>query len=76
MRCDSINVLGICEGGSFVVHAHSTRRVKNLIVTITPVDFHADQAEGRTDHGIYHLWTRSLTPKYVDRLIEATAICR
>ena len=47
---DSINVLGICEGGVFTLcHAAlHPERVKNLIVTITPVDFHADQAEGRT----------------------------
>jgi poly[(R)-3-hydroxyalkanoate] polymerase subunit PhaC len=72
-RLDSINVLGICEGGVFTL-CHSAlypERVKNLIVTITPVDFHADQAEGRTDHGFINLWTRSLTPEDVDRLIEA-----
>ena len=70
---DSINVLGICEGGVFTVcHAAlHPERVKNLIVTITPIDFHADQAEGRTDHGFINLWTRSLTTEDVDRLIEA-----
>ena len=70
---DSINVLGICEGGVFTLcHAAlHPDRVKNLIVTITPVDFHVDQAEGRTDHGFINLWTRSLMPEDVDRLIEA-----
>jgi len=70
---DSINVLGICEGGVFALcHAAlHPERVKNLIVTITPVDFHADQAEGRTDHGFINLWTRSLNAEDVDRLIEA-----
>ena len=70
---DRINVLGICEGGVFTVcyAALYPQRVKNLIVTITPVDFHADQAEGRTDHGFINLWTRSLTPEDIDRLIEA-----
>jgi len=70
---DSINVLGICEGGVFTL-CHAAlypERVKNLILTITPVDFHADQAEGRTDHGFINLWTRSLSPEDVDRLIEA-----
>ena len=47
------------------VHARATPRCipsacKNLIVTITPIDFHADQAEGRPDHGFINLWTRSL----------------
>ncbi|WP_410962866.1 hypothetical protein, partial [Salmonella sp. SAL4446] len=41
------------------------------MVTITPIDFHADQAEGRADHGFINLWTRSLTPEDIDRLIEA-----
>jgi polyhydroxyalkanoate synthase subunit PhaC len=70
---ESINVLGICEGGVFTIcyAALNPERVKNLIVTITPVDFHADQAEGRTDHGFINLWTRSLSPEDVDRLIEA-----
>jgi poly(3-hydroxyalkanoate) synthetase len=69
----SINVLGICEGGVFTIcyAALNPKRVKNLIVTITPVDFHADQAEGRTDHGFINLWTRSLSAEDVDRLIEA-----
>jgi polyhydroxyalkanoate synthase subunit PhaC len=70
---DRINVLGICEGGVFTLcyAALHPERVRNLIVTITPVDFHADQAEGRTDHGFINLWTRSLTPEDIDRLIEA-----
>ena len=70
---DQINLLGICEGGVFTVcyAALHPERVKNLIVTITPIDFHADQADGRADHGFINLWTRSLTPEDIDRLIEA-----
>ena len=45
-----------------------------LIATITPIDFHADQAEGRTDHGFINLWTRSLTKDDIDRLIEAAGL--
>jgi polyhydroxyalkanoate synthase len=70
---DRINLLGICEGGVFTVcyAALHPERIKNLIVTITPIDFHADKAEGRLDHGFINLWTRSLAPEDVDRLIEA-----
>jgi polyhydroxyalkanoate synthase len=70
---DQITLLGICEGGVFTVcyTALHPERVNNLILTITPIDFHADQAEGRPDHGFINLWTRSLTPEDVDRLIEA-----
>jgi polyhydroxyalkanoate synthase len=70
---DRVNLLGICEGGVFTVcyAALHPERVKNLITTITPIDFHADQAEGRPEHGFINLWTRSLTAEDVDRLIEA-----
>jgi polyhydroxyalkanoate synthase len=39
----AINVLGICQGGTFSLcfSALSPERVKNLIVMVTPVDFHA-----------------------------------
>jgi len=72
-KLDRITLLGICEGGVFTVcyAALYPDKVKNLVITITPIDFHADQAEGRTDHGFINLWTRSLTPEDLDRLIEA-----
>ena len=70
---DQVNLLGICEGGVFTTcyAALHPERVRNLILTITPIDFHADQAEGRADHGFINLWTRSLEKEDVDRLIEA-----
>ena len=42
-----------------------------MILTITPVDFHADTVDDRAGHGFINLWTRSLPPEDVDRLIEA-----
>jgi polyhydroxyalkanoate synthase len=64
-KLDRITLLGICEGGVFTVcyAALYPDKVKNLVITITPIDFHADQAEGRPDHGFINLWTRSLTPE-------------
>jgi polyhydroxyalkanoate synthase len=51
--------------------------VKNMVLTITPIDFHAgDKEQERLGHGFINLWTRSLTPEDIDRLIEATARCR
>jgi len=69
----SINLLGICEGGVFSLcyAALHPERVKNLILTITPVDFHQDQAEGRVNHGLLNIWTRGLGDDDIDRLIEA-----
>lgn len=70
---DKVNLLGVCEGGAFTVcyAALEPERVNALTLTITPVDFHADTLEDRPGHGFINLWTRSLTPEDVDRLIEA-----
>lgn len=42
-RVDAVNLFGICQGGTFslcysALHPH---KVRNLITTVTPVDFHA-----------------------------------
>ncbi|MEE9552427.1 MAG: class III poly(R)-hydroxyalkanoic acid synthase subunit PhaC [Gammaproteobacteria bacterium] len=39
---DKINLFGICQGGSFSLcySALHTDKIKNLITTVTPVDFH------------------------------------
>jgi polyhydroxyalkanoate synthase len=68
-----ISLLGICEGGVFTLcyaALHPTA-VKNLILTITPIDFHGDTVENRLGHGFINLWTRSLAAEDVDRLIDA-----
>ena len=68
-----INLLGVCEGGVFTTAfaALEPERVNTLALTITPIDFHADTVEGRLGHGFINVWTRSLTPEDVDRLIDA-----
>jgi polyhydroxyalkanoate synthase len=70
---DQVTLLGICEGGVFtlIYSALHPERVKNLILTITPVDFHKDQAEGRLNHGFINLWTRRLSDEDIEQLIEA-----
>jgi polyhydroxyalkanoate synthase len=70
---ESINLLGICEGGVFTLcyaALHPTR-VKNLAITITPVDFHADLHAGRMDQGFINVWTRSLSGEDIDRIVDA-----
>ena len=68
-----VSLLGICEGGVFTIcyAALHPETVQNMVLTITPVDFHADQKENRLGHGFINLWTRSLAPEDIDRLIEA-----
>ena len=70
---DRVALLGVCEGGVFAVcyAALHPERVKALILTITPVDFHADIAEDRLGYGFINLWTRSLSGEDVDQFIEA-----
>jgi polyhydroxyalkanoate synthase len=40
---DAVNILGICQGGTFSLcySAIHPAKVRNLITTVTPVDFHA-----------------------------------
>ena len=58
----AINLLGVCQGGvlSLCYTALHPTRIRNLITTVTPVDFHADQAENRIDRGFMNVWARSL----------------
>jgi len=70
---ESITLLGICEGGVFTIcyAAQHPERVKNLMLTITPVDFHAGSKSAPLHHGLIGLWARSMSSEDVDRLIEA-----
>ncbi len=72
-KADKINLLGVCEGGVFTTAYAALRpqKVNTLVLTITPIDFHADTVENRKGHGFINIWTRSLDPADIDRLIEA-----
>jgi polyhydroxyalkanoate synthase len=68
-----VNVLGICEGGTFsLCHAAlHPEEVKNLILIVTPIDFHAEGANCKPGHGFINLWSRNISPEDVDQLLEA-----
>jgi polyhydroxyalkanoate synthase len=70
---DKVSLLGICEGGVFTTcyAALHPDKVKGLVLTITPIDFHGDTVENRLGHGFINIWTRSLPPEDIDALIEA-----
>jgi polyhydroxyalkanoate synthase len=72
----AIDLLGICEGGVFTLaySALEPERIKNLVLTVTPLDFHADQREEKLEHGFLNVWTRSLTTADVDRMIEVWGV--
>ncbi|MBX2809416.1 MAG: class III poly(R)-hydroxyalkanoic acid synthase subunit PhaC [Cellvibrionaceae bacterium] len=68
---DKINLLGICEGGVFSIcyAALYPDSIKNLITSITPVDFHGDQRDDNIEHGYINLWTRNLKPEDIDMMV-------
>ena len=73
---EKVTLLGICEGGVFTTcyAALEPDRVKALVNTITPIDFHADAAPGgeeRLGYGFINIWTRNLPPEEIDRMIDA-----
>src|SRR5271154_2518040 len=69
---DKVTLLGICEGGVFMTcyAALHPDKVKNLVLTITPIDFHADREDTDAHHGFLNVWTRSLGSEDVDKLVD------
>jgi polyhydroxyalkanoate synthase len=59
----SVNLLGVCQGGTLsICHAAlHPARVRNLVMMVTPVDFH-------TDENLLAKWARKLD---VDRIVDA-----
>ena len=60
---DSLNLLGICQGGTFSLcyAALHPEKVRNLITMVTPVDFHVRD-------GLLHIWAQHLD---ADALVDA-----
>jgi len=73
---DKVTLLGICEGGVFTAcyAALHPDKVQNLVLTITPIDFHADNDDPAVHHGFLNIWTRSLDASDVDNLIDAFGV--
>jgi polyhydroxyalkanoate synthase subunit PhaC len=72
-QIDQVNILGICEGGVFSIcySALYPDNVKNLMTSITPVDFHGDQRDDQLAHGYINLWTRNLESQDIDLMVDA-----
>lgn len=73
---EKVNLLGICEGGVFTLAyaALEPDRVQNLVLAITPLDFHADRHDAQPGTGSINVWTRSLTNDDVDRMIDVWGV--
>lgn len=64
---DSINLLGICQGGAFSLcyAALQPAKVRNLITMVAPVDFHAGEG---ADCGLLNIWARHMD---IDGMVDA-----
>ena len=62
-KLQKINLLGVCQGGTFSViyTALYPEKIKNLVTMVTPIDFH-------TDDGLLNIWSRYMDP---DLMVEA-----
>lgn len=56
-KVESINLMGVCMGGTFslIYAALHPEKVKNLITTVTPSNFDTDQ-------GLLHIWMKHVDP--------------
>jgi len=65
-RHDQINLMGICQGGTFstIYAAIHPEKIKNLITIVTPVDF-------STNDGLLFRWSKNMN---VDAVVDAYGI--
>jgi polyhydroxyalkanoate synthase subunit PhaC len=70
---DAINLFGICQGGvlSLCHAALHPEKIRNLLLGVTPVDFHGDLVEGRPEHGFMNVWARGLESEDIDLMVDA-----
>jgi polyhydroxyalkanoate synthase len=70
---DSINLIGICQGGVFSLcySALFPQKIRNLVVTVTPIDFHGDEKAPEPGAGYMNLWTRAMTHDDVDAMVDS-----
>jgi len=73
---DRVSVLGICEGGTFSLcyAALHPQNVENLILMVTPVDFHARDANEPLSHGLINLWTQNLKGEDIDEMMDVHGV--
>ncbi len=73
---DRVNLLGVCQGGvlSACYAALFPHKVKNLVMTVTPIDFHADKGKEEPGGGHMNRWARAMTGDDIDRLVDTSGI--
>ena len=70
---DRVSLLGVCEGGLFAAcfAALHPERVERLALSVTPIDFHADEVESDPEHGYINRWIRNLDASELESLVDA-----
>ena len=65
-KLDKINLVGVCEGGTFSViyAALYPEKIRNLVVMVAPVDFD-------TDEGLLHIWAKDLP---IDKMVDTLGV--
>ena len=73
---ERVNLLGVCQGGvlSACYAALYPHKVKNLVMTVTPIDFHADKGHEQPGSGHMNQWARAMSGDDIDRLVDTTGI--
>jgi len=72
-KVEKVALFGICEGGTFTAMyaAMYPQKVSNLILSITPIDFAADEEDDDPSHGFLNLWIRNLADEDIEKLLAA-----
>ena len=67
---DKINLFGVCMGGTLATcySALHPEKVRNLVLTVTPIDFHINKVEGQPHVGLLLEMGRSAN---VDAMVDA-----
>jgi polyhydroxyalkanoate synthase subunit PhaC len=67
---DKINMFGICMGGTMATcySALNPEKIRNLVLTVTPIDFHKTKVEGQPHVGLLFEMGRSVN---VDAMVDA-----
>ncbi len=62
-KVDNINLLGVCQGGTFSViySALYPEKIKNLVTMVTPVDFD-------TEDGLLNVWSKKMD---IDEMVDS-----
>lgn len=69
---DAINLVGICQGGvlSLCYSALFPQKIRNLVLMVTPFDFHVDIEETHPGRGFMNVWARNLDASDIDLLVD------